>query len=121
MRKIDGYKINILDRTKNFGAQIIKLSGRLPRNPSGYTIADQLVRAGTSIGSNLIEAQEAVSKKDFLYKMSFCLKEAKETKYWLELIKISFLVDEKILTPVLQESEEIVKILISTLIKLKSK
>jgi four helix bundle protein len=78
-----------------------------------------LIRAGTLIGANLIEAQEAVSRKDFIYKISFSSKLAKETKYWLELVKESTLLDNSQISPLLLEIEEIVKILITTLKKLK--
>jgi len=120
MRKIDGYKVNLLERTKKFGIEVIKISSKLPRNPAGFAVAGQVVRSSTSVGANLIEAQEAVSKKDFLYKMNFCLKEAKETKYWLEVIKDSSLLKTENLVPLLQENDEIVKILVVTLKKLKS-
>lgn len=121
MRKIENYRINLLERTKKFAVAVIRFSSKLPKNPAGFTLADQLVRASTSIGANLIEAQEAISKKDFLYKISYCLKEAKETKYWLEIIKDSSLLEAGELSFLLQESEEIVKILITILKKLKSR
>ncbi len=121
MRTIDSYKSNLLIRTKQFGSEIIKFSLDLPRNPAGFTISDQLLRAATSIGANLIEAQEAVSNKDFLYKISFALKEAKETKYWLELVELSLLPGNGKLALLLRECEEIVKILVATLKKLKQK
>lgn len=121
MRKIDKYKVNLLEKTKNFGVAIIKNSSQLPKNPAGFTIADQLVRAGTSIGANLIEAQEAISAKDFFYKITICLKEARETRYWLELICLSNLLDESKVRPLLQELEEISKILTVTVKKLREK
>jgi len=120
MRKIENYKVSLLERTKRFGIAVIKISSQLPKNPAGFTVADQVVRSSTSIGANLIEAQEAVSKKDFLYKINHSLKEAKETKYWLEIIKESSLLKSEDITPLLQENNEIVKILIATLKKLKS-
>jgi four helix bundle protein len=121
MRKIDNYENNILSRTRKFAVDVIKFSSKFPRNASGFVIADQLIRAVTSIGANLIEAQEAFSSKDFFYKISISLKEAKETKYWLELTKESLFLDDKVIVKLLQESEEIVKILVTTLNKLKSK
>lgn len=121
MRKIESYKTNLIERAKTFCITVIKISSRLPKNPAGLTIANQVVRSSTSIGSNLIEAQEAVSPKDFLYKINHSLKEAKETKYWLEIIKDASLLESEELVWLLRESEEIVKILIVTLRKLKSK
>lgn len=121
MRQIDSYKFNILDRTKKFAKEIVKLSSELPKNPGGFTIADQIVRSGCSIGANLIEAQEAVSGNDFLYKITIALKEAKETKYWLELIVLSELLPEMKVKPVINEINEIISILVSTVRKLKEK
>ena len=121
MRQIDSYTINILERTKTFAVKIITISSELPKNPAGFTIADQLVRASTSIGANLIEAQEAVSNNDFIYKISFSLKEAKETMYWLELIRLSRLLPDDKNALLLKENEEIVKILVAILKKLKTK
>ena len=119
MRKIDEYKSNPLERAKKFGVDIIKFSSRLPRDASGFVIADQLIRAATSIGANLIEAREAFSGKDFYYKISIALKEAKETKYWLELTKESLLGNEEESVRLLQKVEELVKILVTTSNKLK--
>ncbi len=121
MRKIDHYEVNLLERTKTFAVSAIKISSCLPRNPAGFAIASQLVRAATSIGANLIEAQEAISHKDFLYKINISLKEAKETKYWLELIFSSNLLAIKEVAPILQENEEIVRILVASLKKLRQK
>ena len=121
MRKIDNYKVSLIERTKRFGIAVIKISSKLPKNQAGFTIADQVVRSSTSIGANLIEAQEAVSGKDFLYKINHCLKEAKETRYWLEIIKESSLLKSEDIVPLLQENNELVKILIATLKKLKAK
>jgi len=121
MRKIESYKVNLIERVKIFSVVVIKMSSQLPKNPAGFTIADQVVRSSTAIGSNLVEAQEAVSPKDFLYKINHSLKEAKETKYWLEMIRDASLLETEELTRLLRESEEIVKILIVTLKKLKAK
>jgi four helix bundle protein len=121
VKKIDGYKSNLLERARHFAVKIILISSQLPKDPAGFTIADQLVRAATSIGANIIEAQEAVSAKDFLYKMSISSKEAKETLYWLQLVKQSQLLQDSEVAPLLQESEELVRILISIVKKLKEK
>lgn len=121
MRKIEEYKSNLLDRTKKFGINIIKLSSRFPRNASGFVLADQLIRSATSVGANLVEAQEAFSSKDFYYKIGIALKEAKEAKYWLELVSESILKSDEEIVVLLREGEELVKILVATLNKLKSK
>ncbi|HZM43492.1 MAG TPA: four helix bundle protein [Burkholderiales bacterium] len=68
-----------------FALKIIRLSNSL-RQLREYVISNQLVRAGTSIGSNVEEAQAGQSRRDFLSKMAVASKEARETKYWLRLI-----------------------------------
>lgn len=121
MRSIERYENNILQRAKKFSVQIILLCSQLPKTSVGFILTDQLVRAGISIGANLIEAQEAVSAKDFLHKISIALKEAKETRYWLELINVAGLLEENKLVSLLQEIEELIRILVTISKKLKTK
>lgn len=121
MRQIDNFEINIVDRAKNFGIECIKLSSELPKNPAGYTIANQFVRSSTSIGANLTESQEAVSNADFVHKISISLKEAKETRYWINLILESQLLPLSRVSNLLQENDEIVRILIAIVKKLRLK
>ena len=82
-------KQNIIkDKSFQFALKIIELSQSLKKEYN-YEIANQLIRSGTSIGANVEEAQAAQSKKDFISKLSISSKEARETKYWLRLIKES--------------------------------
>ena len=69
-----------------FGEALIDFCLSVPGNPVTAPIINQLVRAGTSIGANYCEADEAESKRDFRPKIALCRKEAKETKYWLRMI-----------------------------------
>lgn len=71
-----------------FAVRIIKLSKKLQQQRE-FVISNQLLRAGTSIGANVEEAQAAQSKKDFRAKMAIASKEARETSYWLRLLKES--------------------------------
>ena len=80
---------NLEDRTKKFAEEIIKFARKIPRNVINLPLIGQLMKAGTSIGANYHEANGASSKKDFKNKIYICKKEAKETKYWLELIIIA--------------------------------
>ncbi len=75
-----------------FALEIIRLYQRLKRDRE-FVVAQQLLRAGTSIGANVEEAQAAQSRRDFISKMSIASKEARETRYWLLLIKESGLTD----------------------------
>jgi len=76
-------------------------------------MAGQLLRCGTSIGANIEEALAGQSKKDFLSKMSIASKEARETNYWLRLLRDSDILDERQSTSILEESEELIKLLTS--------
>lgn len=79
-------KFDIRERAKSFAIRVIKIVGKLPKDMAGQEIGRQLIRSGTSIGANLEEADAASSRKDFFHKVSISYKEAKETRYWLELL-----------------------------------
>jgi len=115
------YPVSILSRSFAFGVKVVRLASLLPKNPAGFVLADQLVRSGTSIGANLVEAQEAHSQKDFLYKVVFALKEAKETKYWLDILGESKLLTGVELEDLRREISEITRILVVSVKKLKEK
>jgi len=89
----------------------------LPKTVIEGEIAKQLIRAATSVGANYIEANEALSKKDFLMRIKICRKEAKDSGYWLRLIEVSnpSLGDEREMLP--NESIELTKIFGSILTK----
>jgi four helix bundle protein len=74
------------ERTAQFGEAIVRFAKKIPRDPTNNRLIDQLVGCGTSIGANYCEADERVSKKDFRCTIGRCVKEAKETKYFLRLI-----------------------------------
>lgn len=70
-----------------FAVRIVKLCKHLNTSKKEYVLAKQLLRAGTSIGANIAEAEQAQSRADFLSKMNIALKEAVETDYWLRLLQ----------------------------------
>lgn len=107
---------DIQRRSRQFAVRIIKLASKLPRTPAGLVIARQLIKCGTSVGANTIEAQDASSKKDFINKMSIALRECKEAKYWLEVIGESGLLSVGILERDYQEADELCAIY-STIVK----
>jgi four helix bundle protein len=80
------HSYDLEERTAIFGEAVIEFCLSLPANAVSAPIINQLVRAGTSIGANYCEADEAESKRDFRHKIAICRKEAKETKYWLRMI-----------------------------------
>ena len=72
-----------------FAVRIVKLSKYLKSSKKEYILSKQLLRAGTGIGANIAEAEQAQSRADFISKMSIALKEAVETNYWLRLLQAS--------------------------------
>jgi four helix bundle protein len=74
------------ERTLEFAKRIIRLSKSLPNDTINRELVSQLVRAGGSVGANYREANDALSKKDFVYRMRITRKEAKECHYWLQLV-----------------------------------
>ena len=99
---------DIRSRTFEFSVQIIELYKYLQIDKKEYMLGKQLLRSGTSIGANVEEATAAQSKKDFIAKMSISLKEARETNYWLRLLKRTGYIQKNEL---IKESEEIMNIL----------
>jgi four helix bundle protein len=112
--------ISLQDRTKKFAIRIIKVCTWLDgRSSICRTLGNQLLRSGTSVGANCQEAKSAQSRKDLIHKYEIALKEVRETKYWLEILIESGFVEEKKFNSLLQETEEITKILVTTVKKLK--
>lgn len=107
--------MQIQERTLEFGVKILKFVNNLPKTVGGSVLAKQVIRSGTSIGANMEEADGASSKADFANKVTIARKEARETRYWLYLIKKADLIHDqrhlKELEVTIQESHEIVLIL----------
>jgi four helix bundle protein len=106
-------KPNIIkDKSYKFALDIINIYKQMI-NQNEFILSKQLVRSGTSIGANIEEAIAAQSRKDFISKMSISSKEARETNYWLRLLRDSKLCEKIDLTNVIKSSEEIIAILTS--------
>ncbi|MDI6767092.1 MAG: four helix bundle protein [Bacteroidota bacterium] len=110
----------IKDKTFKFALETIKIF-KLLREQNEYILSKQLLRSGTSIGANVREALNAESIADFIHKFSIAQKECDETLYWLELLMESGFVDRNILQIALNEADEILKIIKSIIIPMKSK
>ncbi len=95
-------------RTFEFSVKVVELYKFLQYDRKEYVLGKQLLRSGTSIGANVEEATAAQSKKDFISKMSIALKEARETNYWLRLLKRTGFIKKDNL---INESSEIMNIL----------
>ncbi|MBM3127558.1 MAG: four helix bundle protein [Chloroflexi bacterium] len=112
MRRLHSTKgPDLCERTFKFGVRVTKLVRRLPRDVAGYEIGRQVLRSGTSVGANTEEADAAESTDDFLHKLKIALKEAQETRFWLRNIRESELLFDKEVDSLLQEINELIKIL----------
>lgn len=85
----DKNKYNLVERTSDFGAEIIILAKSIKENNINRPIINQLVKSATSIGANYMEADCAESKKDFIHKIGISKKEAKETTHWLHMLAMA--------------------------------
>ena len=82
-------KYDLEERTAKFGEDIIRFAKKIPVSPVTSSLITQLIRAGTSVGANYCEADDACSKKDFVNKIFICKKESREAKHWLRMVVTS--------------------------------
>lgn len=111
---------NIMDnvienKSFQFAIRIVRLYKFLCEEKKEYILSKQLLRAGTSIGANVTESQQAQSKPDFVSKISIALKEASETKYWIKLLGATEYLSENQTKSILDDCVEIEKILVTIL------
>jgi four helix bundle protein len=106
----------IQDKSFAFAVQIVRLAKELREDHREFTLSDQLVRAGTSIGANVEEALGGQSRKDFLAKLGIAAKETRETHYWLRLVKESGLLTGRQVDILLVECREILAVLNSIIL-----
>ena len=102
---------DIKERSYQFGIKVIKLVKYIPRNPASHVIVNQLIRAAMSIGANIVEGNAASSKKDFINFYNHALKSAVETKYWLRSLVDSGLIAISRVKYLLDEVDELSRIL----------
>jgi four helix bundle protein len=84
-------------------------------------LGKQYLRAATSIGANLVEARSGESRKDFIHKSCVAQKEARESKYWLDLLHKSGAVSESRLAPLVDETDQIIAILAKIIVNTKNR
>lgn len=111
---------NIMDnvienKSFQFAIRIVRLYKFLYEEKKEYILSKQLLRAGTSIGANVTESQQAQSKPNFVSKISIALKEASETKYWIKLLGATEYLSENQTNSILDDCVEIEKILVTIL------
>jgi four helix bundle protein len=114
-------KENIIqDKSYEFAKKVIELY-KLLKSEKEFELASQLLRSGTSIGANVEEAIGAYSPKDFLNKLTIAYKETRETKHWIKLLTDTSLTEKSSASILIQDIEEILKILGSIIKSLKEK
>lgn len=111
----------IADKSYSFAVRIVKLSQFLAKERKEYVLSKQVLRSGTSIGANSREAIGGQSQKDFFAKLTISYKEARETEYWICLLKDTGYISEKEFISLKKDSVEIIKILTSIQKTLKAK
>jgi four helix bundle protein len=108
-------------RTYSYALEVIKFLEGLPKDHISQTIGKQLLRSGTSIGANIVEAQASSSKKDFANFYSYSLKSANESKFWLGLLRDSGKAPSDTVHSILNETNELSNILASSILTMKGK
>lgn len=103
----------VFEKSYAFALRIIGLYKYLKNEQKEFVLSKQLLRSGTAIGALISESKFAQSKSDFIHKMSIALKEANETKYWINLLKDSEYLSEKMYESLLPDISEIIAILVS--------
>ena len=105
---------DLKERTKQFALRVLKLVAALPKTLAGKTIGGQLIRSGTSVGANYRAACRARSKLEFIAKIGIVEEEADESAFWMELIIENELLKLHLVQPLLDEANELAKIMASS-------
>ena len=108
MTKINNNKKwDLEERTAKFGENVILFCKKVPRNPITIPLITQLVKAGTSVGANYCEADDAESKKDFKHKIGIVKKESRESKHFIRMIVVAVPKLKEDGKPLWQEAKEL--------------
>ena len=101
----------VMEKSLDFAVRIVNVARYLSSRKKEYTLSKQLLRAGTSIGANIAEAQRGQSTADFAAKMSVALKECSETEYWLQLLYRTEYLTQKQYESLYNDIHELLKML----------
>ena len=112
----------ILARSFDYALRSIKLYQYLQhrKDGAGWILGKQYLRAATSIGANIEEAQAGESRSDFIHKLGIAQKEARESRYWLHLLAESGIVGKEKLQPLRRETEELIGVITAIIVNTKS-
>jgi len=116
----EGKENIIVQKSYGFALQIIQLYKSLI-DKKEFVLSKQILRSGTSIGANIHEAVASESKKDFVHKLGIAVKEARETSYWLNLLKDSDYITNDEFNRLNNSCDEIIRILNSIILTTKER
>ncbi len=111
----------IATKSYSFALEIIVVYKKLISEKKEYVLSKQILRSGTSIGANIHEAVASESKKDFIHKLGISVKEARETSYWLSLLKDSQYLTQDEFEKLNKSCDELVRILNSIILTTKQR
>ncbi|MCA9230028.1 MAG: four helix bundle protein [Planctomycetales bacterium] len=109
------------DRTKQFALRVVRMYSALPKDTAAQVMGKQVLRSGTSVAANFREASRARSDAEFVSKLGIVEQELDETILWFELLMESDIVASSKLTPLKDEAEELIKIIVSSIKSTKAK
>ena len=107
-------KSPLVTKSKAFAIRVVKMCKYLDEEKHEHIMRKQVVRSGTSIGANLAESQYAQSRDDFFTKITIALKEANETKYWLELLRDTDYLEPAFAKSIISDCSELIAMLVAT-------
>jgi four helix bundle protein len=103
------------EKSYKFAIRIVKLARYLQTEKKEFVISNQILRSGTSVGALIRESEFAQSKPDFINKLTISLKEANETDFWLNLLKDTEFIDNKIFDSMITDCDELIALLVSSI------
>jgi len=114
---------NIRTRSLQYALRAVRLYQHLQKQKdgAGWVIGKQFLRAATSVGANVEEAQAGESRSDFIHKLGIARKETRESLYWLSVLEKSELVSAKRLKPLIKETKELLNVITAIILSTKEK
>jgi four helix bundle protein len=107
---------NILkSKSYKFAIRIVKLSQYLVNEKKEFVISKQVLRSGTAIGALIRESEHGQTKKDFILKLNIALKEASETEYWINILKDTGYISDKVYGSLINDCKELLRLLIASI------
>ncbi len=107
MANVKSPKYDLEERTAKFGEDVVRFCRKIPHDPITRPLITQLVKAGTSVGANYCEADDAESKQDFRHKIGICKKESRESKHFIRMIVVAAPELKAEARPLWQEAKEL--------------